>query len=189
MDEIDRFIENLQDAAPFEVRTTAVHGWRPAEIEPNDVLVWARDALERCLYPLVVHAQDAPFGVAVIEDRDRGRQYEQSPCETGRWFLERLATETRLATEPWLFVLVPRTHGALDERWSEWAPWRAPRPFTMTWYLEVRGRGHARRLWGDVLLSEIDACLRSVDHYDPPRILDTMLRGHPARRRFPIRRG
>lgn len=184
---IETFIANLHDASGFEIRTTAVDGWPVDQPEPADVDAWIREAWTHCLRRYLAYPNDPPFGAAVIEDRDRGRVYEQSPCETGEWFLERVATETRAAAEPWMLVQLPAVPGVERQMWQSWAPGRDPLPCTFTWYFEARGRGQATRLWGHAQIDVRVAALWSQDGLEPPRAYAAVLRGHPARRRHPIR--
>lgn len=91
MDEhdIEEFIADLEDPSGFAVSTTAVDGWRPREAHPPVLEDWVEQAFHRCLLRYLSFPGDPPRGTAVIEDAERGRLYEQTPCGAGTWFLNR----------------------------------------------------------------------------------------------------
>ncbi|HEX9888371.1 MAG TPA: hypothetical protein VGA69_02750 [Nitriliruptorales bacterium] len=185
-EDIREFIDGLDDPRGFETPTTAVDGWPVRHPEPEDVLGWLEDGWLRSMRRLLSYPDDPPCGVAVVEDGVRGRLFEQSPCETGTWFLTRVGDEALQAAAPWLFVMVPQVRGFNGRMWQSWAadtPLSFPR---FTWYFEARGRGRAQRMWGEVIIDEAGATMGAWD-LDPPRHLEAVLRGHPARRRHRLR--
>jgi hypothetical protein len=158
-EDIRRFIDGLRDVSGFEDPVTGVDGWEPDDQVPPDFDEWFVRAHTRLLHRYFSEPDVPPFGAALIEDRVRGRLYEQTPCEPGSWFLSRLRREARLAAEPWLLVLLPKVPGVEQRMWEEWASAYAPRPFLLSWYLEARGRGRACQRQGNVVLGETIARL------------------------------
>ena len=182
MDEtaIRDFIDQLEDARGFETSTTAIDGWPPAPVRAHDgPIAWHGSVLARATAYYERWPTDAAWPAAVIETAERGRLYGCEPCEEVDWFLERLAREASMAMRPWLFVLVP---GRVIDHGDE--------PFqTGVWYSEARGRGAVWQNHGDAILSPGGITLEA---HDDGCVADSaftrILRGHPDRRRHPLRR-
>lgn len=192
MDEaaIRAFVARLRDVRDFALDTTAVDGWpAPQRAGPAGVAAFLREGFEHALRAYVRWPARPPCAVATVESAARCRLYAQGPCETVEWLLARVRHEMLAIDRPWLFVLAPAPLLGRDVLWQEWAARVAPQPFfNLRWLVEVRGRGAADRHHG--LATLVDHSLRIQFHCElrPPPPLDGVLRGHPARRRHPIRR-
>lgn len=173
MDEaaIDHFREQLTDASAFLGPDTAV-----AARTSTLVALSARGAFtEWLMVTLGALAEqcgaDHCAGVAVLTSDRSSRLYEQWTNERGIGFIHRLTLQARLVDQPWLCVALRDNQGV------------------MWWYAEARGRGvgaaRVGRLGSD---GDRDAFTGEPIHPSDSHSLGQILRGHPARRRFPLRR-
>ena len=174
MDEaaIDQFREQLIDVAAFTGPDTAV-----AARTSTLVALSAQGAfLEWLMVTLAALAEQCGAascaGVAVLTSERMSRLYEQWPNERGIGFIRRLTLQARLVEQPWLCIALRDTDGV------------------MWWYAEARGRGvGAARVGRLGLDGDGDAFTGEPIHPSESHSLGRILLGHPARRRFPLRRG
>lgn len=175
MDEaaIDQFRDQLVDVRPFlgsatavATRTTALR----AASRRGEFHEWLMMVLG-ALSEQSLAAVDGLTGIAVVQSAHASRLYEQGHAEQGIGFIRRLALQARYVEQPWLCV-------ALRDRGG-----------VMWWYAEARGRGVASarvgRLGRD---GDTDAFIGEPIHPSESHSLGRILLGHPARRRFPLRR-
>ncbi|HSK23786.1 MAG TPA: hypothetical protein VK906_11445 [Egicoccus sp.] len=114
------------------------------------------------------------------------RRYDDCGCGRIECVLE-VADELRGLTTPWLLA------ADLSRRPSEISPLarsRLPRRWYLDWYAEARGRGVAARLAGFLQMRGEHVMQSST--FTPEQLgvagrFADLLRGHPARRRHPIR--
>ncbi|MEX2627153.1 MAG: hypothetical protein WD225_09720, partial [Ilumatobacteraceae bacterium] len=98
-----------------------------------------------------------------------------------------VAGELRGIEQPWLVAVM------LQKRPVSPGPWSGPslrRRWYVGWYAEARGRGVATRLAGWVQLRgshQLDGFACRIEQLGEARRFQHLLRGHPARRRHPIR--
>ena len=174
MDEaaIDQFVDQLVDAGQFVGAGTAVATrtgplLRAASARrfSNWLMIALAAAGEQC------PAQEEMTGIAVIQDDGRTRCIQQDHDEAGAEFVRRIAREAAAVRQPWLLVCLRDTRD------------------TLWWYAEARGRGVAQarvgRMGAD---SDTDAFTGEPIHPSDAHSLGRILHGHPARRRFPLRR-
>jgi hypothetical protein len=169
---IDQFREQLTDAAAFAGPETSVAARTSTLVAlcargafPEWLMVTLGALAEQC-------AAGNSAGVAVLTCGRTSRCYEQWPNERGIGFIRRLAVQSRLYDEPWLCVALRDNDGV------------------MWWYAEARGSGvgaaRVGRLGSD---GDGDAFTGEPIHPSESHSLGRILLGHPARRRFPLRRG
>lgn len=169
---IDQFREQLTDAAAFVGPDTAVAARTSSLIALSAhgaftewLMVTLGALAEQC-------AAGSSAGVAVLTTDRTSRFYEQWTNERGIGFIRRLALQSRLVEQPWLCVALRDGDGV------------------MWWYAEARGRGvgaaRVGRLGSD---GDHDAFTGEPIHPSESHSLGRILLGHPARRRFPLRRG
>lgn len=173
MDEaaIDQFREQLIDASAFvgpdtavAARTSTLVALSSAGAFSEWLMVTLGALAEQC-------GAAGSTGLAVLTSNRASRFYEQWTNERGIGFLRRLALQSRLVEEPWLCVALRDDDGI------------------MWWYAEARGRGvgaaRVGRLGSD---GDGDAFTGEPIHPSESHSLGRILLGHPARRRFPLRR-
>lgn len=169
---IDQFREQLNDARPFMGPQTAVAGRTSSLVALSargaftEWLMVALSALaEQC------RGRDERSGIAIVTSGRASQCFEQWRDEQGIGFVRRLALRCRLVDEPWLCVALRDSQGV------------------MWWYAEARGRGvgaaRVGRLGAD---GDHDAFTGEPIHPQESHSLGRILLGHPARRRFPLRR-
>lgn len=173
MDEaaIDQFREQLYDASAFvgpdtavAARTSTLVALSASGAFSEWLMVTLGALAEQC-------AAGCSAGVAVLTSDRTSRFHEQWANERGAGFLHRLALQARLVEQPWLCVALRDPDGV------------------MWWYAEARGRGvgaaRVGRLGSD---GDCDAFTGEAIHPSESHSLGRILLGHPARRRFPLRR-
>jgi hypothetical protein len=168
---IDQFRAQLTDASVFVGPDTAV-----AARTSTLVALAGRGAFsEWLMVTLGALAEQCgaagSAGIAVLTSGRTSRFYEQWEHERGIGFIRRLGLQARRVEEPWLCVALRDTDGI------------------MWWYAEARGRGvgaaRVGRLGCD---GDSDAFIGEAIHPSESHSLGRILLGHPARRRFPLRR-
>ncbi|MBW3663406.1 MAG: hypothetical protein KY469_09935 [Actinobacteria bacterium] len=138
---------------------------------------------------------DHPLGVAIVEHGDERWRWD-ADCEEPRCLAAKVREDVATFRELWLFLtLTPGPRYAWlpppdDEDGFEELQLVEPR-WKMLWYAEARGQGTARIVTG---IDHMDMWERVDTVPLPPRTpferaAGDILRGHPDRRRHPIRRG
>ena len=202
MDEaaIREFFDGLVDAHGFMAPTTAIDGWATSPYPAGSFEPWLHDVFCRVIRHYVETGVQPLTDAAVISGADRSRLYEpgaQDPRlrvpgqhETRRWFLHRLSHEAAEVDEPWLYLVLPVGHSPVDLRGvlPPEVDTRGATGWFMWWFAELRGRGIALAMSGAAVLTDERGSMWSHDQSHTPAFFDRILRGHPARRRHPIRR-
>lgn len=175
MDEaaIDQFLDQLTDAGPFHDATTAVAARTGPLLRAADsgrFEHWLMMALAAAAVQCP-HRDDVMTGIAVLQGDRLCHSFDQGANEAGGTFLRRLMRASNKVAEPWLLV------GLRDRAGELW------------WYAEARGRGCAQARVGRLGTNgDANAFTGEPIHPSDAHSLGKILHGHPARRRFPLRR-